>query len=347
MDSAFSQALARGVTGLGQPYTPISYLYAAPSGVVFVVGTFHCKHWLVASTQTTPGWSASVTKPNAFVAGGGDLNYTGVFQYYMKYAGTSPYFTYKGFLFHIQFDGSKNVISICTDGMNVQKNPPGSPSTYTVYAPGGSGGTLVTTVPNSQSSPTYRKEKHATHAGLGASPAPMALIPAAALSKTACSGTWTQILPATASSPKPATPTQPLSSVQLAAQVANYMTYANQAALSGTAPVVQISYAGHLYQITREGPFPGPTATPYVTMCVAPAVTLPGTQGKKVSVNLPGSSAPAPVSTTPAPVGPSQQYLAPVVAAPASSLPPAVALVAGLLGAAVVGGVAYLAFFEE
>ena len=345
MNSAFNQALVRG---LGQYSGGGELPRAIPNGIKLTYSPPKCHKWFLAATYNSKF-------PNALV-NGSTLNTGAVLLYYMGQAGAPPYFTYEGHTYHCYYDSKRKelVLYVCFDGMQAQKSTTGH-STYVLFpSAGGSGGTLVTTVPNPQSSPTYRKEKHATRAGLGASPAPMALIPAVALSKTSCGGTWTQILPVTASSPKPATPTQPLSSVQLAAQVANYMTYANQAAFSGTAPVVEISYAGHLYQITREGPFPGPTATPYVTMCVAPAVTFPGTQGKKVSVPLPGSSAaasvaaPAPASATPAPVGPSQQYQAPVASAPVtSSLPPAVALAAGLLGAAVVGGVAYLAFFEE
>jgi hypothetical protein len=73
------------------------------------------------------------------------FGYVDVINYYVKYVGLSPYFTYRDYLFKFEYDTKtkKYIIRICTDGLNVQKNPPGDASNYTVYSrSGGSGGEL-------------------------------------------------------------------------------------------------------------------------------------------------------------------------------------------------------------
>jgi hypothetical protein len=130
-------------------YKPQKLEYDTVEDIVPVVGTFHCQRWLLVATQ-------NVSKLNATLGVIGMFSPKAVFNYYIHYVGVSPYFTWNGYLFKFEYTGYdsktgkyrhgsqyKNIISICTDGLNVQKNPPGDASNYTVFAPGGSGGVSV------------------------------------------------------------------------------------------------------------------------------------------------------------------------------------------------------------
>jgi hypothetical protein len=130
-------------------YHPQSLEYDTVEQIVPVVGTFRCQRWLLVATQ----W---VDRLNATLGNLGMFHPKAVFDYYVSNVGVSPYFTWNGYLFKFEYTGYdaktgkyrhgsqyKNIISICTDGLNVQKNPPGDASNYTVFAPGGSGGVSV------------------------------------------------------------------------------------------------------------------------------------------------------------------------------------------------------------
>ena len=130
-------------------YKPQALKYDTVEGIVPVVGTFQCQHWLIVEAQNKNELNATLDVLGMFKTGS-------VFDYYQKYVGISPYFTWNGYLFKFEYTGydAKTgkyrhgnqytyVISICTDGLNVQKNPPGDVAKYTVFAPGGAGGELV------------------------------------------------------------------------------------------------------------------------------------------------------------------------------------------------------------
>jgi hypothetical protein len=159
MNSAFNQALVRG---LGQYSGGGELPRAIPNGIKLTYSPPKCHKWFLAATYNSKF-------PNALV-NGSTLNTGAVLLYYMGQAGAPPYFTYEGHTYHCYYDSKRKelVLYVCFDGMQAQKSTTGH-STYVLFpSAGGSGGTLVTTVPNPQSSPTYRKEKHATRAGLGA-----------------------------------------------------------------------------------------------------------------------------------------------------------------------------------
>jgi hypothetical protein len=130
-------------------YSPQSLEYDTVEDIVPVVGTFHCAKWLLVASQNSNRLNATLP--------GGLFKPGDVFNYYGKYVGISPYFTWHEYLFKFEYTGydAKTgkyrqgsqytyTISMCVDGMNVQKNPSGDVANYTVYASGGgSGGELV------------------------------------------------------------------------------------------------------------------------------------------------------------------------------------------------------------
>jgi hypothetical protein len=111
-------------------YRPQALMYDPPAGTVPVVGTFVCKNWfMVVRVNASGPYIASL---NAGLSGG-MFDAESIFNFYMRYLGVSPYFTYKGCLFRFVPEGRHLSIQVCTDGLIVRKNPSGSSPAFTLY----------------------------------------------------------------------------------------------------------------------------------------------------------------------------------------------------------------------
>jgi hypothetical protein len=186
MTAAFSSSLVRGFGSGGVP---------ARVDITPTNNPPHCKKWLLAFAQ----WDS---KPNAVIPGK-MFSFPRVINYYVANVGVPQHFMYGGYLWKFAYTGydektgkwspgGKNVIYICIDGMDVQENPPGSPSHFTVY-PGGSGESLVmqtsqalpvsVTSPNVAKAAAVRQERpfmntFQTSRGVGCGPAGRVFSPA-------------------------------------------------------------------------------------------------------------------------------------------------------------------------
>jgi hypothetical protein len=282
-------------------YKPQSIDVVPPSGIVPVVGTFDCKRWTLVATQ----YGSVHMEPSSGLFG----KINAVFNFYMEWVGVSPYFTYGGHLFRFRYTGydaktkkylpgGKNIFEMCTDGMSVQKNPPGHSPPYTAFPKtGGSGGSLT------------------VHLGTGA-----------IMKDRAFDLNLLQCVPCTSSNGGIAatheTAMQALREENCIAGLGVLPPPAKAPAPIHVNPGLVGGLVSHVTPVT-SAPMPYPPIAPPVSPPFFPPA---------------GYTGPGPIPSTPAPIQPAPVPSAPVAAPAASSIPAPVMFAGALLAIGVVGG---------